>query len=231
MRCRSASITVVTCGDVRLLTSMCSAILRRMALSGITSPSPGMEICAGGWSEALGDFGATFTGSVWPAGFASPNTSSVGRKRSPSPGVSQGAGTAASSYWTGCSVCDCSINASTSFLVMRPPSPVPVTWVRSTLFSWASLETIGEIKPNSRLRPGARTAADCPAPPPSPRFPFPAWPTASGWVGSTVSSIAPAEGCAPGSDTSGARSAGWKRPPTGRFGFCHSRQVRLGPIR
>ena len=36
---------------------------------------------------------------------------------------------------------------------MRPPSPVPCTWNRSTPFSLAILATTGEIKPRFRSRP------------------------------------------------------------------------------
>ena len=47
-----------------------------------------------------------------------------------------------------------SMYANTSFLVMRPPFPLPLTWYRSMFCSLAILATTGEINPRSRSRPG-----------------------------------------------------------------------------
>ena len=119
----STSATVVTCAAVRRLRTMCSAIWRRMAVSGWRNS----RLAPGGCGAALA-----------PLGLA------------PAAGSGCGSGCAVGWYgdsvWSGrCACGPASMNASTSCFRMRPPVPVPVTCERSTPCSSATRLTTGEI--------------------------------------------------------------------------------------
>src|ERR1035438_1327285 len=105
---------VVTCAEVRLESSMCSAILIRMVLSGsIFVLAPGAK--AGGAAV----------------------------------GLLATEGAAAGVAGAGAAGAPCARQASTSCLVMRPPAPVPLTRLRSILFSRAIFRTSGESGPDT----------------------------------------------------------------------------------
>src|SRR6266542_1180450 len=125
----STSKTVCTCALVRSEAIMCSAIFLRITDIGSTEPGmpPGLAVSAdeGAPAAGVGPGCAGGAGGVAGADFHSsdPTAGSLG-----TPDFA------------------CSINASMSSLVTRPPVPLPEIRRRSTLCSAASLRTRGEVR-------------------------------------------------------------------------------------
>ena len=133
----STSIAEVTCADVSSERRMCSAMPRRIAVTGSTcSPA-----CA---SAAATGAGAGFAGAGAGAGAgACCGAGAAGAAGAAATGSGCGAG-AASGAGAGCAGGPLSMKPRMSFFVTRPPAPVPGTWLGSTPCSDAMRATTGE---------------------------------------------------------------------------------------
>src|SRR6266480_1359054 len=118
----STSIALVTCAEVSRERRMCSAMPLRIADIG-SKLSPGCAAEGAGASAGLGGAGAAASG------------------------AGAGSGSAGAAGWAGAAGAACppdSMKLRMSFLVTRPPRPVPRTWLGSTPCSEAIFATTGE---------------------------------------------------------------------------------------